>query len=71
MEAGAFDELEEMELDEDQASLLAKRMAPPKGDDEEEEKYQERIKSSVAKLRAGSIPLAGRGLLVKKTLQKK
>ena len=70
-EAATFDELEEMELDEDQASALATRISLPKGEDEEEEQYQDRIKASTARLRGGSLPLAGRGMLVKKTVQKK
>ena len=70
-DAEAFDELDEMELDETQAAALAKRITSPKGDDEEEEQYQERIKVSSAKLRGGSLPLSGRGMLVKKTVQKK
>ena len=69
--AEAFDELGEMELDETQVAFLATRMAPPQGDDEEEEQYQERIKVSAAKLRGGSLPLSGRSMLVRKTKGKK
>ena len=66
-----FEAFEEMEMDDDLVAVVARRIAPPRGDDEREEEFQDRLKASIAELKGGRLSVAGRGFVVEKTSKQK
>ena len=63
-------DMAELELDGEQALLLAERVSPPKAEGEADEHFRERLQASAARLRSGRLRVDSRKLLVRKDKDK-
>ena len=63
-------DMAELELDDEQALLLAERVAPPKAEGKADEHFRERLQAPAARLRNGRLRVDSKKLLVRKDKDK-